>query len=161
MAAIGVDTGDLRALVKRLRGDGSKQLIKDLRDALKAAAEPAADDAERRVQAMRRTGRTHATPSLVGRVATKVKVQVRTGTGRSTGVNVVAPLGGYPRGFDMAPRRLNRVGGWRHPVFGRNVWVTQVGAPGWFDDAIRAAGPGAEQRVQQVLTDLAERLSRG
>jgi hypothetical protein len=51
----------------------------------------------------------------------------------------------------IIPRGLDRVSGWRHPVFGnRSVWVRQTASkPGWFTDTL---GDGRFD-IQEGLTD--------
>lgn len=65
------------------------------------------------------------------------------------------------RGFSNAPKRLNARTGWRHPVFGDvDAWVTQRGAPGWFDDPLRRLRPQLAAAAARVLDNRARRISR-
>lgn len=65
------------------------------------------------------------------------------------------------RGFMNAPKRLNRRHGWRHPVFGDvETWVTQVGAPGWWDEPLRRLRPQMKAAAARVLDNRARRIAR-
>ncbi|NMO52031.1 hypothetical protein HH310_12590 [Actinoplanes sp. TBRC 11911] len=54
-----------------------------------------------------------------------------------SGATIVADHTPQVRQFAHAPKRLNERGGWRRRVFGSNVTVIQIGAPGWFDDTLQ------------------------
>lgn len=64
------------------------------------------------------------------------------------------------RNFAKAPRRLNNRQGWRHPVHGTDFWVTQLGAPGWFDETLRRLRPKLAAAAAEALERRAERISR-
>ena len=99
-----------------------------------------------------------STPGLRASVARATRVSVRT-TGRRAGVAIRASKLGMPRGFRNAPKRLNAKGGWRHPVYGRDVWVSQLGKPGWFDDTIAKFKPAAREAAKRALAEMAKRIS--
>jgi hypothetical protein len=153
-----VDQRDLARLVSALskEADGV-ELRRDLVSGLKAAVEPFAQLARGSILSMASQGLS--TPSLRSAVAAAVKVQVRT-SGRGAGVFVKVGKSGMPRGFRNAPKRLNSRG-WKHPVRGnRDVWVSQVGKPGWFDDTMRRADPAAERAAKNAMDNMAERIDQ-
>ena len=53
----------------------------------------------------------------------------------------------------------NRPGGWRHPVFGHDVYVNQTGRP-YFDSVIKANVPLLSSGVQAALAETLELLQR-
>lgn len=146
----------LRALGRALREeeDGKtlrKELIKNIRSALK----PAADEAKSAIRSMPAGGARHAGMSLRGEVAKKVTIQVRL-AGRSVGASVKARKTPAVRGFANAPKRLNR-GRWRHPFFGdRERWYEQVGRLDWFDGPMRAG----RSRYRKAVIDAMEATAR-
>lgn len=56
-----------------------------------------------------------------------------------------------PRGEDSGER------GWRHPVFGHDVWVHQRGGS-WFRETIADQRPDIERRLQDVLDQAAQQI---
>jgi hypothetical protein len=65
------------------------------------------------------------------------------------------------RNFEKAPRRFNARRGFRHPVPpGGHTWVTQLGAPGWFDDTLRRLQPKLAAAAADALERRARRISR-
>ncbi len=154
-----VDQRDLRRLVVALHKEGDgKELRKDLVKGLRAAATPAAQAAKQSILSMPATGASDREgASLRTAVAGGVKVEIRT-TGK-VGVFVVAKSTGMPRNFRNAPKRLNAKS-WRHPVHGTKKWVTQVGKPGWFDDAVKKAKPGANRAAAEAMDGMAQRIDQ-
>lgn len=134
-----------------------RQLAKELRDAVA----PAVAEAKGRVLAIGSAGLPHDGGSLRSAVASRVQTQARL-TGKSAGVRVRARKSGMPRGFANAPKRLNRDGGWRHPVYGnRDVWVRQLGAPDWFDDPLQARKAEYRAAVERAVRGMADRIRSG
>ncbi|SCL43262.1 hypothetical protein GA0074692_6794 [Micromonospora pallida] len=102
----------------------------------------------------------HAGEPLRQAVAAGVESMVRL-DGRRAGARIRARKTPDVRGFASAPKRLNARRGWRHPVGGNyDVWVTQVGRPGWFDDTLRPLRPRLRAAAARVLDDRARRISR-
>ncbi|MFG3137705.1 hypothetical protein ACGFZA_16020 [Streptomyces sp. NPDC048211] len=122
----------------------------NLRDALRKAADPIANDTRRAALALPARGRKHT--GLRGRVAAGVSVQPSTTT--DIGVRFTTSMADpqeaeLPRGLD------NGVRGWRHPVFGNsNNWVQQRGGS-WFRSTIADDGP----QVERALTDVLEQAA--
>lgn len=158
--SLSADVTDLRRFARELRREAdNRELRRDFVTELKAIARPAAEQAKARVRAMpsRSTGRRRG-GSLRSKVASKVVVRVSTG-GRRPGVRVTVMKSGMPRGFRNAPQRLNRRTGWRHPVFGRDVWVVQLGAPGWFDETMIATRAGARRAAVAAMEAMRDRIA--
>jgi hypothetical protein len=132
---LSVDQAALRRVALELRSmaDG-KALGAALRKELRAAAAPAVVDLRAAVLAA--PGRASATPALRTAVAAKIGVAVRT-VGRDPSVAIRARKTPGARGFRSAAKALNAPS-FRHPVFGRTVWVVQVGAPRWWDATVEA-----------------------
>lgn len=157
-----VTADDLRDISTALRTeqDGVK-LGRDLARRLRQAVEPAVTEAKGRVLAMDSGGLRRDGGSLRAAVAAKVGAQALL-SGKRAGVRVRARRSGMPRGFANAPKRLNSDKGWRHPVFGnRDTWVSQVGAPNWFDDPMQARVGEYQTAVRQAVQDMADRIKGG
>lgn len=137
--------------------DGKKlkaELVRNLEDAL----QPAVEEARSNVMAYQTGGLPHEGEPLRSAVAAGVSAYVRLGDKPIVGIE--AKKTGMPRGFANAPKRLNERRGWRHPVFGTGKWVTQLGAPGWFDDPIQRRKATYKKAVQKALQGVADRISR-
>jgi len=140
----------------RYEEDG-KQLRKEMTANLKAAVEPAIPVMRSGLMAMGGSG--SVTPALRTTIANRIRVAVR-GTGGRAGVRVSIGRTPQIRGFRNAPKRLNREN-WRHPVFGnREAWVSQRGAPGYFDDPLRARRDEMRAAVARAVEDMSQRIAR-
>lgn len=155
---IEVDETSLTRVVEALRAesDGSG-LNRDFVRELREAVEPAAAAARSAILSMGVSGLHHSDPGLRTSIAERVKVDVHLGNHPSVAIRVSKT--GMPRGFSNAPKRTNARKGWRHQVFGQDVWVSQRGKPGWFDDTIPKFQPAAERRAARALEKVAERIS--
>jgi len=158
MYTVEVNERDLTRLVAALNGEADgKALRRDLVGGLRAAVEPAAALARGAILSMGVHGLKRATPPLRTAVAAAVKVEVRLGA-RQASVAVVVHKHSMPRAFRNAPKRLNAAKGWRHPVYGSDQWVDQLGAPGWFDESMRVAEPAATRAAKEALDEVARRI---
>lgn len=159
MIELHVDQQAMQALGRALKSevDGNK-LRRDLAKRMREAMAPVAGEIRSGLMAMPTSG---AVPTEGGPLRTEVlkhlKVEARF-SGRATGVRVRIRKRG-PRGFALAARRLNRKSGWRHRVFGRDVWVHQVGKPGYFDDPIEERAPESRRAVLEAMNDTAKRIA--
>jgi len=159
-----VDVSQFRRVSKMLRAvSNSKELRKRLLLELRPVADDAANRARDNIRGMASGGGRHPGGSLRGKVAKRVQTKATLG-GKRAGVRVmVARRVGLPRGFFNAPAQLNRPS-FRHPVFqterNPDTWVAQKGAPGWFDDPMRAARGPAGKAAAQVLDRWAQDLAR-
>lgn len=152
------DLTSLHRIVNALDAEeNGVKLRRDLAKGLRKAGENAAQASRASLMAMGSAGLPHG-ESLRAVVAAQVKSSARL-TGDEAGVRITAGSKG-PRGFRNAARKLNRPGGWRHPVYGnRNNWVDQVGKPGWFDEPIRARHQEYRNAVEAAMQDMARRLA--
>lgn len=157
---IEVDQKSFDALTRALHREADgKELERDFVERLEAAVTPAAEAAKSSILSMSSSGSTTDGISIRAAVASQVAVQVRLG-GRSPGVSIKAGKTGMPRGFANAPKRLNSRKGWRHQVYGNpDVWVTQLGKPGWFDDTIQRRRAAATKAAKKAMDNMAQRIS--
>lgn len=157
-----VSADDLRDIATALKyEENGSRLRRQLAKELREAVAPAVADAKGRLMSMGSSGRARHGEPLRRAVASRMQVQARL-TGKAAGVKVRARKSGMPRGFANAPKRLNRDGGWRHPVFGnRNVWVEQRGAPGWFDDPMQQRTAEYRAAVERAVKGMADRIRGG
>jgi len=145
-------------LRRKIGSDGGakvlrRELAKDLRTALK----PAAADAKGALRgAVRSTGATK--PALVPAIARTIRPQINL-TARRTGASIRVRKTPKVRNFANAPMRFNRRAGWRHKVWGKDVWVHQTGAPGWFDNAMKRGRPQYRAAIKKALDNYAGRLA--
>lgn len=155
---IEVDEKQIVRLVAALDAEADgKALGRDLVQELEHVVEPAVMAAQASIMSM--SSSTELTPGLRSTVASHTHARVRL-TGEHPSVGVAVDKTGMPRDFTNAPKRLNSRKGWRHRVFGRDVWVTQRGKPGWFDDTIEKFKPAAERAAAKALDKVAERIDR-
>jgi hypothetical protein len=108
------------------------QLKRDLAAGLRLATEPIIDDEKARVRSIPSRGITEGAP-IRERIVDSLNVSVRF-SGYAAGVVIRAGQTDDVRNFRNAPRRFNARGGFRHPTFGHDPWVTQRGDPGWFSE---------------------------
>lgn len=138
-------------------GDG-KRLQAQLAHDLHQIMEPAASEAKSNVMSIQTGGSIHEGEPLRPAIAAGVKTYVQLGE-KKVVVGIEADQI-QTRGFVNAPKRFNESRGWRHPVFGSDRWVTQRGAPGWFDKPIQRRQAQLKKAVQKALQDVADRISR-
>lgn len=155
-----IDQRDMQIVAKALRAElDGKQLRKDLIREMKGAAEPARDEARAAVLAIPTSGGPRTGEPLRQAIAERTTTEVRL-SGRSTGVRVRVKGRGMPRGFRFAGRMLNRPRGWRHRVFGRDVWVSQTASsPRWFDGTMRRHRDEMKTAVREPLEAMARRIA--
>jgi hypothetical protein len=155
-----IDQRQLQLLASALaQEEDGKKLRRQLARDLRRAVEPALGEIRSGLMAMPSTG---ALPTEGGPLRTEVLKHLKASarlSGRKTGVQIRIRKRG-PRGFAMAARRLNRDKGWRHPVFGREVWVRQIGKPGYFDDPLRQRRGEYRDAVRRVMRETAARIAR-
>jgi hypothetical protein len=158
LVEVDTTTDGFRELAWRLglEVDG-KRLQRDLAGKLRAALEPAKGAALASLASIPSKGLSQAEP-LRAAIAGQMVVSARL-SGTMAGARVRVKKG--PARFRSAPKRLNRRGGWRHRVYGRNVWVHQVGKPDWFDGPMKAGREGYRRAVHAAMQDAAGRITRG
>ncbi|MFF6825053.1 hypothetical protein [Streptomyces longwoodensis] len=158
--SLGVETHEgLAALTRAIRAEeDGKQLRRELARDMREALKPGAAAAKSSVMAIASAGLPTA-PALRSSVARKIRPEVKLG-GRWSGARVKAFKTKNVRGFPNAPKRLNRAGGWRHPVYGnREVWVHQHGKSGWFDEAFEGREGVYRQAVEAAMENMARRIA--
>jgi hypothetical protein len=154
---VSTSSNDLENLVRALRQeeDGRelrKELSKNLRDALK----PAADSAKNAIMSMESSGSSNSTPALRTQIAKKIRPEVRL-TGRSTGARVKARKIPNIRGFANAPKRTQQET-WRTQTFGNNEWREQRGKLNWFDNAMHEKPEEYKRACIDAMEDMARRI---
>lgn len=160
MIELSTDQQALQALAKRLGSvaDG-KRLRRELARDLRQALEPAKQEIRAGLMGMGTAGIPVDGPPLRTTVLSKLKAEARL-TGRSTGARLRIRKKGMPRGFLNAPKRLNSKKGWRHRVYGRDVWVQQVGEPEFFDRPTRQHKAAYRAAVLKVMNEHARHITR-
>lgn len=170
MIELTVEQGKLAELAKRLASEADgKRLRLELSAGLRVAVAPAVSEIRAGALAIKRGDSiskrsTKKNPvaesavSLGAAIARGVGVQTRL-AGRYAGVTVRARKSGMPRGFANAPKRINAKH-FRHKVFGREVWVTQIGAPGFFDNPLKRDQAKYRAACVRVMDAMAARIAK-
>lgn len=158
MIEVQADRSSFDRVARALEGeaDGAR-LRADLTDGLHAALEPALGQARAALMASG-GGLPHAGEPLRQAVAGGLKVEASVGGGVARAA-LLAMKTGMPRNFANAPKRLN-ARQFRRQVYGRDVWVTQVGAPGWFDNTTSAGQQRYRVAARRALENVADRIAR-
>jgi len=155
--SVEVDGKQLAKVVSALKREADgKQLARDLVKELRVIGQPALLAVRRSILSM--DSHSEVTPGLRASTARATRLSVRS-TGKRAGISIYTSKSGMPRGFKTAPKHLNAVRGWRHPVFGTDRWVAQVGKPGWFDDTLKPFKEPAKKAAGRVLQAAARRIS--
>ncbi|MEU1602687.1 hypothetical protein [Micromonospora matsumotoense] len=160
MIELSTDQKALQALGKALKQEADgKKLRRDLARELRQSLEPAKSEVRSSLMSMQSGGLPVSGPPLRTAVLKGLKAEARL-AGRSTGARLRIKRTPGVRGFANAPKRLNRPGGWRHKVFGRDVWVQQEGQPGYFDKTIKNNAAKYRRAVIEVMEKTARRIAR-
>lgn len=166
-------TDELRALAKRLKEAGRKDVLAALNKSVRKATKAGADEVKKTVRVLpvqgvrgggARSRAAHRAARSKGKDAAKnleramrrsglresvaraVSISVRTG-GRSVSVKVRVNHNQLPPDQRALPEYLNN-GRWRHPVFGnRHHWVTQTSRAHWFDGTLREHAPAIRTEI--------------
>jgi hypothetical protein len=142
-----------RALAAEADG---KALRKELAKNMRAALNPAAEMAKSGIMSMRSQGHGQG-PGLRTAIAKKVRPEVKLG-GRWTGARVKAKKTRNIRGFANAPKRTQKVGGFRTKDW-NGSWRTQVGRFQWFDRAMTGRNEVYRQAVHEAMEAMARRIA--
>lgn len=149
---------ELKRIARELRGLDDKELKKRFRKELRAAAKPlvpAVRQATRQIPSKR----PYRADGLRGQLSKAVKLEVKT-SGKQAGVRVRVDGRKMPTHMKALPQYVEgNKPRWRHPVYGRDVWVQQDAKP-FFYKSLRMAGPLARAAVNRVLTDIERDLTR-
>lgn len=138
-------------------GDG-QELRTDLAEGLHAALEPGLAEVRSALMGMATGGLPHGGEPLRQAVAAGTQIDVQLG-GQSAGARISVSKHGMPRGFANAGKRLNQRQ-FRHRVYGRDMVVIQVGAPGWFDDTLARGATRYRLAAARALDNVADRIGR-
>ena len=133
---------DFLRLSKSLKAAGNGELRKELNKSLRNAAKPI-------IKATRAAAlsRLPSRGGLAGIVAKEPqRVQVRTGTA-TAGVRIVV-------GKNKGAARAADAGVIRHPVFGRDVFVTQAVPPGWFSETAQEQAGVVRDELKNALEEV-------
>lgn len=132
-----------------------KNLTRQLRANMRAAAAPVLDDIRRELL----SGSYAMDAGMRAGIAAGLKIQVSTSATRP-GVRITASKGRMPEGKGPMVRAWNRPE-FRHRVFGNEQqWVNQSGHP-YFDKPIAAARPRFDAAVEQAMKQAAAQLAAG
>ena len=135
---------DLQKLARDLKAAGNVELRKELLRGIQQATKP--------IKQSIKPAALRELPKRGGlnQVIAGSKVGVRTRTGKNPAVVVVT------KHVKHDVRALDR-GILRHPVFGRDEWVTQRIPPDWWTNEMRRQEPQAARDVIAVLDSVAKK----
>ncbi|MEV7684463.1 hypothetical protein [Streptomyces bungoensis] len=151
-------SGELRRIATELRRMDDKELKKRFRKELRKAARPMVLAVRQAIRQIPST-RPYSASGLRGQLSKAVKLELRT-AGRQAGVRIrmdgrKMDRGTLPRlvegeGVERGRRVDTR---WRHPVFGKDVWVQQPPKP-YFYKTVQRLGPLSRASVNKVLNQI-------
>lgn len=169
MFELSTDQESILGLAEALKfEDNGRALRRDLTKAMRRAVEPALPEIRSGLMGMRTAGLDRVSPQLRSTVLRQLKVKVS--LSGSPRVRVSISKTGMPRGFANAPKRLNSEKGWRHPVprrrrrdgsLSEQQWVTQHGAPGYFDNPLKQRREDYRRAVMDAVEQMRDRIRRG
>lgn len=150
---------NLRNISNALRAEeDGKELRKELTRNMREALKPGAARAKAGIMSMS-SSTPHGGPALKSSIARKIRPEVRI-SGKFPGAKIKAFKTKNLRNFPNAPKRTNRAGGWRHPVYGnRDVWVQQTGKVKWFDRSFEGERGTYEHAVKSALAGMVNRIN--
>lgn len=148
----GAAADELRFLARELRNAGSRDVLAELRDGLKKAADPAAEDARRSILDVP----VRHEAGLRRGIADTVKISTSLG---ATSAHVTISATGPDRWLGAAVELEGT--SWSHPVFGnRKRWEKQLSPrPGWFMDAVGSRQGDFDKAVDQVVEKIERQLA--
>lgn len=147
---------DLRRISRELRGMDDKQVKKRFRKELRKAAAPLVPKVRASIRSIP-SNRGYSPDGLRAALAKAVKLEVKT-VGRQAGVAIRVDGRKMPSHMKSLPSMVEGKKRWRHPVFGRDVWVNQTPHP-YFYNTLRVAGPVSRQAVSRVLDGISRDIS--
>lgn len=139
-----VDADQLRLVKRELNRLGDKDLKKALFAGLNRATKP-----------MREAALARGTQRLPRRGGLAQRVRSRTKLGTSTSRGGVAIFA-----RDRSQARAIDQGNVRHPVHGRQPYVSQPVTPGWFTEPMLDGAQVARREVTDLLDDVAKQAAR-
>lgn len=154
---MGVTVEGIEALGRALAAEeDGKALRKELAKNMRQALNPAAEQAKSGIMSMPSQGHRQG-PGLRQAIAKKVRPEVKLG-GRWSGARVKAKKTQNIRNFPNAPKRTQKVGGWRRKDWNGN-WVTQPGRFDWFDRAMVGRNEVYRRAVLDAMDAMAARVA--
>jgi hypothetical protein len=148
------DEASFRRVAAALSAESDdEQWRRDMSSSMQAALAPGASTVRSALMS-RGGGGAHAGEPLRAAIAAQIHVLPL-----HSGATLVAGKTPGVRGFANAPKRFNQRG-FRRRVYGRDAWVVQVGAPGWFDDSLDHLHPRLRVAALAALEGRARRISR-
>jgi hypothetical protein len=154
---VSVSAEGIQALGRALSAEtDGKALRKELAKNMRGALAPAAELAKSGIMAMSSVGPGTA-PALRPAIAKKIRPEVKLG-GRWTGARVKAKKTPAIRNFPNAPKRTQKIGGWRTKDWNGN-WRVQVGKFDWFDRAMAGRNEVYRQAVHEAMEAMARRIA--
>jgi hypothetical protein len=145
---------DLARITRELRRMDDKELLARFRKELRAAARPVVPLVRSSIRAIP-SSRPYSAAGLRGRMSASTALEIKT-TGRQAAAIIrvdgrkmpaqAKALAAYMEG--SKPR-------WRHPVYGRDVWVVQPPHP-YFYRLMAFAGRGTRRAVNRVMDSISK-----
>lgn len=170
MIELSIEQIGLKELAARMSKevDGARLKLELMRN-LRAAVAPAVEQIKSGALQIKRGSSEGGRPtkkapvadsamSLGAAIARGIGTSVRL-KGRAAGVSVKARKAGMPRNFVNAPKRINAKS-FRHPVYKTGTWVTQEGAPGFFDDPLQKDRLAYRAACIRAMEDMGARIAR-
>lgn len=136
-------------VARLLKSTGNKELKKELITGITKASKPARQKVK--AAAVAQLPRRGGLNRLIGKATISSSTRL---SGRNPGVRIVGKRAG------ISVRQIDE-GTIRHPVFGRDVWVTQKIKGGWFSETLEGEAPEIRREVVNVLDAVAKKLARG
>lgn len=163
-AEVKVELGPEWARVSKAfqRAAGDKSLLHSVRGEVRQVADAHAAVARKAVKGAAPSSRTSghkAKERLGNRIARAVAVSVKL-TGRTQMVALRVMAKKMPGGQGNLPGYTTGAGRWRHPVYGRDVWVSQPGWGDWWGPVAARFGRAASSAVGAGIDRVAKRLDR-
>jgi len=134
-------------------GDG-KTIPREFRKALRKSTDGALAGGKRAALALPSQGKSRGATGLRRRIARAMHAQVSTSGDARLGIRISKSSLGNERNL---PRLMNQ-GTWRHPVYGKDVWVTQTSRANWFDDEMRKQAPDVIRELESTIDIFEKRL---
>lgn len=147
---------EIKAASRRIREQGNPRIVRrELNRALREAAIPAVEHVKQ--AALHLPAKSHR-GILRQRIANSVSAQSKS-SGRNPNVSVRVSRAKMK---DKAPvPQLMDRGPFRHPVFGREKFVTQEGHPQWFEKTVARDVPIVRERVIEAAGRIVSAMNTG
>jgi hypothetical protein len=146
---LAIDQKQIVAVGKALKAEADGKILRrELIKSMRATATPLVEALKASALAIP-ASKARSEEPLRPQIARAIKPAVRL-SGERTGITIKASRTPGIRGFSMAARRMNRQS-FRHRVFGRDVWVVQIGQEGWFDHTVEGRREDIKRDVMKAV----------